>query len=211
MNDRILKLANQIDSLKQELQEALQEQEQQIRYRVKGTRVEFEEKLRLAHRQLKIGILPWLKSSQRRNVLSAPIIYSMIVPALLLDLALTFYQHSCFRLYRIPRVKRADYLVIDRYQLGYLNLIQKINCCYCAYVNGLIHYAREIAARTEQYWCPIKHARKPATTHARYLYFAPYGDAEAFGRDKQEAYRQAMRKGDIPVIDLLAEEPADRG
>ena len=38
----------------------------------------------------------------------------------------------------------------------------------------------EIAARTEQYFCPIKHAHRLAQTHSRYGKFLPYGDARAY-------------------------------
>jgi hypothetical protein len=77
-------------------------------------------------------------------------------------------------------VKRADYFVIDRHLLSYLNAIEKLNCVYCGYGNGVIAYAREITARTEQFWCPIKHARKAAGTHDRADKFLEYGDANAW-------------------------------
>ncbi|MCH9740876.1 MAG: hypothetical protein K0U38_08570 [Epsilonproteobacteria bacterium] len=56
-------------------------------------------------------------------------------------------------------MKRSDYVVLDRYNLFYLDKVEKINCLYCEYFNGVIGYVREIAARTEQFWCPIKHSR----------------------------------------------------
>ena len=31
--------------------------------------------------------------------------------------------------------------------------------------------------RTEQYWCPIKHAVRLKTRHSRYQHFVDYGDA----------------------------------
>lgn len=34
--------------------------------------------------------------------------------------------------------------------------MEKVNCVYCSYFNGLMSYLREIAGRTEQYWCPIR-------------------------------------------------------
>ena len=34
--------------------------------------------------------------------------------------------------------------------------------------------------RTEQYWCPIKHARKILDAHPRYDTFLDYGDAIAY-------------------------------
>ena len=79
-----------------------------------------------------------------------------------------------------PRVRRADYIVFDRADLPYLNLVEKFNCFYCSYGNGVAAYTREIAARTEQYWCPIKHARRIRAAHDRYPKFFDYGDAEAF-------------------------------
>jgi hypothetical protein len=104
----------------------------------------------------------------------------MILPIGLLDIALSIYQAVCFRLYDIPRVKRSDYIVIDRHHLAYLNIIEKLNCIYCGYGNGVISYAREIISRTEQYWCPIKHARKVVDAHSRYKTFLDYGDATAY-------------------------------
>ncbi|MDI3325543.1 hypothetical protein QKW35_14285 [Pontibacterium granulatum] len=197
MNDRIEQLVQQIESLRQELQAVLKEQEQEFLYKVEGTRVEFEERLRRTHKELRQNVFAWLRASQLRNVLSAPFIYGMIVPIALFDLGLTVYQQICFRLYRIPRVDRSEYFVFDRHHLGYLNSIQKLNCIYCAYANGVISYAREISSRTEQYWCPIKHARKLADPHERYLYFVPYGAAQEF-QQKQHRFRTALRRGGAP-------------
>lgn len=42
-------------------------------------------------------------------------------------------------------VVQADYLISDRAQLlGYLNLLEKINCAYCAYGNGFTAVAAVI-------------------------------------------------------------------
>lgn len=205
MNEKIERLVRQITELEDELKATLLEQQAEIRYRVEGTRIEFEKKIKQTHRQLRVGLFRWLRSSRPRNVLSAPFIYGMILPMTFMDLTLTLYQWICFRLYRIPRVQRSDYIVIDRHQLAYLNLIEKLNCSYCAYANGLLAYAREITSRTEQYWCPIKHARKMQDPHRRYLYFLPYGDAEDYHL-KQRQYRRALRRGDIPLYNVLEAE-----
>lgn len=180
MTSRITDLVDRIEKLEHELMDAVKQQETQFHYRVEGTRVRFEGAVAEAHRELRIALGPWLRGSQWRNVLSAPVIYAMVVPIALLDLTLTVYQHICFRLYRIPRVARRRYVVIDRHQLGYLNGIEKLNCVYCGYGNGVIAYGREIIARTEQYWCPIKHARRAAGRHHRDRKFAAYGDAEGY-------------------------------
>jgi hypothetical protein len=112
--------------------------------------------------------------------LSAAIIYAGFVPFVLLDLFLWIYQGLCFPIYRIPRVKRAEYLAFDRTDLPYLNVIERFNCFYCSYANGLAVYLHEIAARTEQYWCSIKHARRIKAAHDRYLRFFEYGDVDSY-------------------------------
>ena len=55
---------------------------------------------------------------------SAPIIYSVALPFLLLDLWVTLYQWICFPIYGIPYVRRSDYVALDRRKLGYLNGIE---------------------------------------------------------------------------------------
>jgi len=110
----------------------------------------------------------------------APVIYAMIVPFVILDITITIYQWICFPVYGIEKVKRGDYFIFDRYHLAYLNILEAINCAYCSYGNGLMAYASEIAGRTEQYWCPIKHARKAISAHQLYIGFADFGDAETF-------------------------------
>jgi hypothetical protein len=47
----------------------------------------------------------------------------------------------------------------------------------------LFAYAQEIAARTEQFWCPIKHAKRIKGLHSRYQKFIRYGDAETYRSD----------------------------
>ncbi len=58
--------------------------------------------------------------------------------------------------------------------------LEKLNCAYCSYANGVIAYVREIAGRTEQYWCPIKHARRAIGAYSHYAQFHDYGDAGGF-------------------------------
>ncbi len=180
MNEQIRNLVKQITSLEDELRTALQQQETQALYKIEGTKITFERKIRDLHRQVKMGLWTWFRAMSVRNVLSAPFIYSMIVPFVLLDLWLTTYHAICFPLYKIPKVKRSNYIAIDRHHLAYLNLFEKLNCVYCGYANGLIAYTREISSRTEQYWCPIKHARKLLGAHPRCQQFLAYGDSKDF-------------------------------
>ncbi|CAN5401221.1 hypothetical protein BH10PSE3_BH10PSE3_08510 [soil metagenome] len=129
------------------------------------------------------------------TLLTMPLIYGMAVPLFLLDVSVSVYQLGCFTAWGIARVKRREYVVIDRHRLGYLNPVQKLNCVFCGYGNGVIAYAREITARTEQYWCPIKHALKVKGSHDRYRDFQAYGDAEGYVASSA-AYRERLKRGE---------------
>ena len=103
-----------------------------------------------------------------------------------LDLFVTVYQAVCFPIYGIPKVDRKACIVFDRGRLGYLNSLERLNCIYCSYAIGICAYVTEIAARTEQHWCPIKHAKRLLAPHSRYQHFLDYGDAERYRREIQE-------------------------
>jgi hypothetical protein len=116
-----------------------------------------------------------------RHILSFPFIWGMLIPLALFDICLEIYHQICFRLYKLPRVKRSNYIKIDRHKLKYLAWYEKINCAYCGYANGLVNYATVIAARTEQYWCGIKHKKDhnfiPPVHHKDFL---EYGDERRY-------------------------------
>jgi hypothetical protein len=119
----------------------------------------------------------------------------MLIPFIFLDLFLFVYQSVCFPLYRIPKVKRANFIILDRHQLGYLNIIERMNCMYCGYVDGLLAYSRQILSRTETYWCPIKHARKVLDPHRRYARFTDFGVGEDYEAHVAEMRRELSAEG----------------
>jgi len=176
--------------LEHELDHLLNEKRRLFRYTLEQGRVRFERSMESLQRGYKIGLWTYLRSARPAHVLTAPIIYLIIFPSLALDLTVSVYQHVCFRVYGIPRVSRKDYFIMDHHQLAYLNIIEKFNCIYCGYTNGLIEYVREISARTEQYWCPIKHARRTPDPHYLVRNFVDYGDAEAFKQKLDDLQRE---------------------
>ncbi|NNM70343.1 MAG: hypothetical protein HKM00_10360 [Gallionella sp.] len=193
MNSRIRQIVGQIIALENELQKAVEEQQEHLRYLVDGKRIIFEQTIRKAHLKARMSIFHWFLTVRPQNYLTAPAIYGMIVPLALFDLCISFYQLTCFPIYGVARVRRADYIVLDHQHLAYLNIIEKVDCMYCSYAVGLLGYAQEITARTEQYFCPIKHARKVLGTHARYANFLAYGEADDF-HAKLEEFRAALAK-----------------
>jgi len=131
-------------------------------------------------RRRPIPLSEYLRGASLRSVITAPVIYSLTVPLALLDLFVTAYQRVCFPIYGMARVRRARYFRFDRRRLPYLNAVEKANCAFCSYANGVLTYTREIAARTETYWCPIKHARPIRDPHGRYTTFVDYGDSDGY-------------------------------
>jgi len=190
MDKRVRDLLHQIGALEDELRTALHERESRVLFTIRGRRIEFEAGIRQAHQRLKRNFLRWLVTDRPQNLITGPVIYAMALPLAALDLCVTFYQAVCFPIYGIGKAKRADYIVFDRHQLGYLNFIERFHCEYCAYATGLVAYVTEIIARTEQYFCPIKHARKVLGVHARYSRFLDYGESADY-HAKLEEFRTA--------------------
>lgn len=180
MSTDIRELLENIGSLQQQLERFFDDAREKFRCSLEDGKVRIADEVREFQRRYRVGSIRYLLDSDLSSLLSAPVIYSMIVPLTIIDLSFTLYQHVCFRAYGIPRVRRHDYMVNDRHKLDYLNAIEKVNCAYCGYANGVVAYAREILSTTEQYWCPIRHARRVLRPHERYSGFYPYGDAEGY-------------------------------
>lgn len=147
------------------------------------------------------GKWAYLEGTAWPVLMSTPIIYGALLPALLLDLYVGLYQLLCCPIYGIPRTRRRDYLELDRAKLPYLNLFEKAGCLYCSYFNGLVAYVQEVAGRTEQRFCPIQHKHKLKVPHSRYARFVEFGDGEA--------YHQRLGAIQKDFEDLSAKGPHD--
>ena len=186
MSDKFSMLLEQIHGLERELVDEIHKKEQHFGYEVREKKVYFTEAVNAEHKKLTKSLASYLKDANVFSILTAPFIWSCLIPILLMDAVMSLYQFVCFPIYGIPKVRRSEYVVLDRFKLGYLNRFEKLNCLYCEYANGAIAYVQEIAGRTEQYWCPIKHAMRMKTMHSRYQKFFDYGDAEQYRRRLEE-------------------------
>jgi len=180
VNSSLNDVLEEIRELEKKVQAEMRRREEELKYRVSEGKVIFEREILELHKKIVTPLFSYIIKAPVLTILSAPVIYAMIVPAMLMDLCLWIYQTVCFPVYKIPKVKRSDHIVLDRHYLKYLNVLERLNCDYCSYFNGLSSYAMEIAGRTEQYWCPIKHASGKAQRHSRSHFFVDYGDAEAY-------------------------------
>lgn len=160
MKNKIEKLLQEIREKREELVVEYEKLKEQYGYVIEKGKIRFSEEMKKRNKFYKTSLFESIFSARVREILSMPFIYMMIVPAIILDIFLFVYQNTALRLYKVPLVKRSEYIIFERKHLDYLNLIQKVNCLYCSYVNGLFSYAVEIAGRTEKYWCPIKYASR---------------------------------------------------
>jgi hypothetical protein len=180
MTTTIRALLDKLQELDQELEADLARHRREFHYTVREKRVRFEAAVEQHHRELRKSWVRFIRDSELPALLVSPLIYMQIVPLVLLDIAVSLFHAIAFPVYGIDKVPRSDFIVVDRHHLQYLNGIERLNCAYCGYANGLLAWTREIAGRTEAYWCPIKHARRTAGQHRRYYDFAEYGDADGY-------------------------------
>lgn len=194
MTKRIEQLAEEIVRLQGELDREIEARRKVLGVTLAAGLAGFEEGVVAQQRALRLKVSRFLAQSSFGVMATAPVIYSLIVPLVLLDIWVGLYQAICFRAYGIAPVRRADYIIFDRQHLAYLNWIEATNCLFCAYGNGLIGYVREVSSRTEQYWCPIKHALKIQDPHQRYYQFLEYGDADGYRARLAEFRKQLGAK-----------------
>lgn len=193
MNDKIKEMIEEIEAMKVKLGEEIAQQEKDITYEIQNGYVRFEKEVLDKQKENMKNLLAWFRDIPLLHLLTSPLIYAMVIPAILFDVILFLYQQIIFRIYKFEFVKRSDYVIFDRQYLGYLNCFEKLNCMYCSYFNGLMHYASAIASRTELYFCPIKHAKKVAYQHDYYDEFFRYGEEDAY-QEKLEEIRKKFQK-----------------
>jgi len=183
-------ILEKIQTLEVELDAEVAKRAAQLRFGFEHGKLAFEEEVLNRHRELRVSVWNFIKRANIMLIVTAPVIYSLIIPIVMLDVFLLVFQTICFPAYGLKKVKRGDYVAFDRHHLAYLNIIEKINCAFCSYANGVLSYGREIASVTEAFWCPIKHAKRLLGTQARYREFVDFGDAEGHEKAIKAFYKK---------------------
>ncbi len=193
MSDRIREMIEEIEAMKVKLGEEIAQEEKDISYEIQNGYVKFEKEVFDRQKENMKHLLAWFSEIPFLHLLSSPLVYAMIIPALFLDIMLFIYQKVVSRVFHLEFNKRNDYIVFDRQYLGYLNVIEKFNCLYCSYFNGLMQYASSIASRTELFFCPIRHAKKIAYRHEYYDAYLIYGDGEKYQEELKELRKKFQK------------------
>ncbi len=183
MSNKIDEIIERIKTLEDELIDEFKNKEKEFFYKIENEKIKFEQDVVEEGKLRIVNSIKYLSSLPILATLTLPFIWLMIIPIIIIDISVTIFQIICFPIYKIPKVKRKDYIIIDRYNLFYLGKIEKINCLYCEYFNGTVAYVKEIAGRTEQFWCPIKHSKHLKDKHSRYDKFFDYGDYKKYNEE----------------------------
>lgn len=199
-------LLEEIRALEKRVSQEVGREAEEYGYTLKRGRARFSDEVGRRHQELKKSVREYVRGASLAVMATGPVIYSLVVPLLFLDLMATLYQWICFPVYGIPRVRRGDHFIYDRHHLKYMNVFERFHCFYCSYANGMLAYGTEIAGRTEQYWCPVKHARRIRHPHSRYYRFFSYGDAERYATELQSLRRQFADVEDRPEKEIKSRE-----
>ena len=113
MSTYVERFVEHIQEAEHELALEAAAQQRRWHYRMHRGRVWFDHEAREAQRRLKQGILQFLWQGSFFNLVTAPAIYSLLVPRLVLDAWVTPYQWTCFPIYGVARVRRRRYGVFD--------------------------------------------------------------------------------------------------
>ena len=90
--DEMIQLAGSIRALERQLEVALAKRRIELNYEVRDGIVHFEHVVIAKHRLLKARLLSYIFGARPLMILTAPVIYSLIIPVVLLDLFVAVYQ-----------------------------------------------------------------------------------------------------------------------
>ena len=210
MHEELNLLLAKAKQLEGEMLAEIRERRQKFGYEMEEGVIRFDAAVGAEHRKMAKSLARYLLEARWLNIITAPMIWFCVVPILFMDVVAEAYQFVCFPIYGIPKVRRQDYVVMDRGRLLYLNSMERFNCVYCGYVNGVLAYVQEIAGRTEQHWCPIKHAVSLKARHSRYQHFLDYGDADQYIKRLEEVRRDFADLKKASMSDAPSTQPANR-
>ena len=105
MASSINSLREKIQALELELESEMSRQRAGLRFGLERGRVRFEEEVKRRHRQLRTHLARYIFTARPLVWITAPVIYSLIIPFVIVDIWVSLYQAVCFRVYRIPQVQ----------------------------------------------------------------------------------------------------------
>ncbi len=116
MSKRATQIADEIRTLEQELRQEIQ----RIRidsFEITEKAIHFKDEVVIRHRTQALSVLTYLRRAKMKHIVCLPIIWSCLLPAIVMDALVSLYQMLCFLLFGVLKVKRSDHVVFDRRNL----------------------------------------------------------------------------------------------
>ncbi len=99
MNEQIEQILKKISYLEKKLQDELRKEDKLFDFTFEGKKVCFNKELLKEQQKHLEDIFTYLKNAPILYIITSPIIYGLIIPALILDITVTIYQAINFRVY----------------------------------------------------------------------------------------------------------------
>jgi len=101
MNDKIKEMIEEIEALKLKLGEEIAQQERHITYEIQNGYVQFEKEVLDKQKENMKNLLAWFRDIPLLHLLASPLVYGMLIPAILFDIILFIYQQVAFRIFTL--------------------------------------------------------------------------------------------------------------
>ena len=88
MNDKIREIIDEIEEMKLKLAAEIDKQESHISYEIKNGYVTFEKEVLAKQKENMKNLLTWFREVPFLHLLTAPLIYAMVIPAIIFDVLL---------------------------------------------------------------------------------------------------------------------------
>lgn len=114
MGSSIQEILKKIETLNNDLREEYDRMLEKYGFSFQEKKIIFLEEFKKRNKKFKLPLWRPLTTTNLRQIIAIPFISGMIIPAIFLDICITIYQGIAFSLYRIPKVKRSEYIIYDR-------------------------------------------------------------------------------------------------
>src|ERR1700754_1594768 len=96
MTTQLDTLTEKLRSVEAEIEVEMAKRREEMRFHVVNRKIVFEHEASQVHREIKTSAMRYLIDVGPLVILVAPVIWSLIIPMMLLDLSLMVYQAICF-------------------------------------------------------------------------------------------------------------------
>lgn len=110
-NLKLESLLDEIYKLEDRIEQEIKDRQKEFHFKIERGKVIFEKEILARHHKLKRKLLGYIVGAPVLIILSTPVIYSLIIPGLILDIFTTVYQMICFPIYGISKVRRREYIM----------------------------------------------------------------------------------------------------